>query len=358
MVRARAPYMEWARHRPHPDVDLAGSNLLPCALDDLPGAREALEIAGESPDGYAPLVEAISARYGVPADHVATAGGCSGANFLACAALLEAGDEVLIEHPAYDPLIAAARMLGASVRSFERRFEEGYALIPERIEAALGARTRLVILSSPHNPSGVLAPEGSLRALGHVAQRAGIHVLVDEVYLDAALGEKHPPAAKLSPAFISTNSLTKSWGLASLRCGWTLASPGVTERIRRARDIVDVWAPMPADRLSVLAFHHLDRLAARARSLIEANSPIVSDFLSSRPELEFVPSRSTIVFPRFRDGRDSEPFARRLFETSRVAVAPGRFFESPSHFRLSFGGSTENLRRGLDAISTCLEADS
>src|SRR5512144_2634534 len=187
MTVSRAPYMEWARHRPSPEVDLAGSNLLPCTLDDLPGAREALAIAG---------------RYGVAANCVATAGGCSGANFLACAAILEIGDEVLIEHPAYDPLAAAARMLGAAVRFFERRFEEGYVPDADRVAAALNSRTRLVILSSPHNPSGVLASRESLDALGRVAEKAGVHVLVDEVYLDAALGDKHPPAASLSPAFI------------------------------------------------------------------------------------------------------------------------------------------------------------
>ena len=79
MTRARAPFMEWARHRPRPEVDLASSNLLACTLEDLPGAHGALDIAGESPDGYAPLVEAIAQRYGVAPERVATAGGCSGA---------------------------------------------------------------------------------------------------------------------------------------------------------------------------------------------------------------------------------------------------------------------------------------
>ncbi len=356
MVRSRAPYMEWARHRPHPEVDLAGSNLLACTLDDLPGAREAVDIEGESPDGYPPLVEAIASRYGVAPDRVATAGGCSGANFLACAALLGAGDEVLIERPAYDPLIAAAKMLGARVRFFERRFEEGYAIDPGRVEAALGPSIRMVVLSSPHNPSGVLASRESLEALARVAQRARIHVLVDEVYLDAALGEKHPPAATLSPSFISSNSLTKSWGLASLRCGWTLASPEVTRRIRRARDVVDVWGPIPSDRLAVVAFRNLDRLAVRARALIEANSRLVADFLASRGDLEWVPSRATLAFPRFADGREADPFARRLLERYGAAVSPGSFFDSPAHFRLSSGGETEKLRQGLESIARCLDS--
>ena len=354
MVRTRAPYMEWARHRPKPDVDLAGSNLLPCTLDDLPGAREVLDIAGESPDGYAPLVEAIARRYGVSSDRVATAGGCSGANFLTCAALLDAGDHVVIESPAYDPVIAAAKMVGAHVSFFERRFEEGYAIDPDRVAAALTPRTRLLILSSPHNPSGVLAEEDSLKRLARIAEGAGIHVLVDEVYLDAALGEKHPPSATLSPAFISSNSLTKSWGLASLRCGWTLASPEMTQLIRRARDVVDVWGPIPSDRLSVVAFQNLDRLAERARTLIGTNSRVVSDFLAAGPQLEYVPSRATIAFPRFADGRDAGPFAQRLLARHRVAVAPGSFFGSPAHFRLSLGGATEELRRGLASIASCL----
>jgi aspartate/methionine/tyrosine aminotransferase len=349
--------MEWAKSRPLPAIDLAGSNLLACTLDDLPGARDALDLAGESPDGYRPLLQAIAVRYGVTPDRVATAGGCSGANFLACAALLDAGDEVLVERPAYDPLPAAARMLGASVRFFERSFKEDYALDPGRIAAALSPQTRLVVVSNPHNPSGVLASDDSLTALGRLAERRGVRVLVDEVYLDCVLSGRVPPAATRSPAFLSSNSLTKAYGLASLRCGWTLAAPDVTRKIRRARDIVDVWGPIPADRLAVLAFTHLDTIAARARRLIEANSRRTSDFLASRTDLESATSSATIAFPRFRDGRDAGPFVERLMREHGVAVVPGAFFEEPAHFRISFGGATADLERGLAAIGRCLESE-
>jgi hypothetical protein len=134
---SRAPYMEWAKTRPRPAWDLAGSNLLGCTLDDLPEAREALELSGSNDDGYVPLVEAIARRYGVAADRLALATGTSGANFLACAALLEPGDQVLMERPGYDPLIAAATMAGATVTRFERRFEDRYALDPDAVRAAI-----------------------------------------------------------------------------------------------------------------------------------------------------------------------------------------------------------------------------
>ena len=358
MTRAAAPYMEWAKSRPRPRIDLAGSNLHGCTLDDLPGARDAVDIAGESPEGYPPLVDAIARRYGVAAECVSTAGGCSGANFLACAALLESGDEVLVERPFYDPMPAAARLLGASVNTFERRFEDGYDVDCDRVAAALTPRTRLILLSNPHNPSGALARPESLRALGALAASRGIHVLVDEVYLDTVFDGRPSPAATLSPAFVSTNSLTKAYGLASLRCGWTLAAPELARRIRRARDLVDVWAPMPSDRLSVVAFANLDAIAARARAIIETNRSAVAAWLASRRDLACTPSRATIAFPRIAGVDDTSPFAERLFSGTGTAVAPGRFFGSPAHFRLAFGGRPDVVAAGLAAISATLDGAS
>jgi aspartate/methionine/tyrosine aminotransferase len=350
MSRSRSPYMEWAKHRPKPAIDLAGSNLLACTLDDLPGAREALDLAGESPDGYLPLIDAIAARYGVKPDNVATAVGCSGANFLALAALVENGNEVLFERPGYDPLAAAAEMLGARVTRFERRFKDGWRLDPDRIARALTPSTHVVVLSSPHTPSGVTAGAEELREIGRLAEREGLTVVVDEVYLDLVPPPAaHPPAATLSPAFVSTSSLTKAYGLASLRCGWAIASPEVTAKIRRARDVVDVWSAIPADRLSVLAFRNLDRLAERARRLVDANARLVGSFLGRRAgELECVPSSATIAFPRFADGRFSTLLVERLLHGHGVAVVPGSFFDSPSHFRISFAGATGPPREGTE----------
>ncbi|PYQ36710.1 MAG: aminotransferase, partial [Acidobacteria bacterium] len=197
---------------------------------------------------------------------------------------------------------------------------------------------------------GVLAGVDDLREIGRLAERHGFAVMVDEVYLDLA-SSGHAPAATLSPAFVSTNSLTKAYGLASLRCGWSLASPEVTEEIRRARNAVDVWSAIPADRLSVVAFRRLDRLHDRARQIVGSNAPLVQAFLDSRPELECVSSSATIAFPRFRDGRDADPFARKL-----RSAAPGAFFDAPSHFRIAYGAAPEDVEKGLEVIASSLAA--
>lgn len=353
-LRFHAPYMEWAKTRPEARFDLAVSNVLGCTLDDLPGAAEALALGGRNDNGYAPLLDAIATRYGVAPAQVTTAQGTSGANFLVCAALLSPGDEVLVERPGYDPLMGAPRLLGANITRFDRVFEDGYALDPAGVAAAITPRTRLVVITSPHNPGGVVAEPDALREIGRIAAGSGAHVLVDEVYLDAT-DATVPTAARYGDAFIVTSSLTKSYGLAGLRSGWVLSSEDVAARLRRARDVVDGTGSIVAERLSVLAFQHLDTLIARARRLLETNLAIMKRFLAACPDLEYIePRGGTVVFPRVRGVQDTTRFAERLLAAYETAVVPGHFFQAPSHIRIGFSGATDSLRDGLDRLGTAL----
>lgn len=355
-MRYLAPYMRWVKSRRSPRFDLAGSNVLACSIDDLEGAREALALSGRNDTGYAPLMDAIAARYGVRQDQVTTAQGASGANFLACAALLEPEDDVLVERPAYDPLLGAPRLLGANTVRFDRDFGSGYGLDPERIRRAMTPRTRLVIITSPHNPSGVVADAAALDEIGRIAAAGGAHVLVDEVYLDATDGAVSPAATR-GDVFISTSSLTKSYGLAGLRCGWIPSSPDVAERLRRARDVVDGTGPIVTERLAVLAFEQLDQLTARAQSLLAVNGAMVREFLDRRSDVEWIaPHGGTVAFPRLRETADSSVFADRLLIERETAIVPGRFFEAPAHFRVGFSVPTDRLAGGLAAIGAALDA--
>ena len=205
-----APYLAWAKTRPAARFDLAGSSVLPCAIADLPGADRALSLDGRNDDGYPPLLEAIARQYGVTASQVTAATGAAGANYLVFAALIQPGDDVLVERPGYDPLLGAARLAGATTRRFERRLDRAFSLDPDRVKRAMTPGTRLIVVTSPQNPTGALATEDVLREIGRIAESAGAHVLVDEVYLDQA-ESPHPPAATLGGVFISTSSLTKSY---------------------------------------------------------------------------------------------------------------------------------------------------
>jgi aspartate/methionine/tyrosine aminotransferase len=352
-----APYMRWAKFRSEARYDLAGSNLVACTRDDVPGIMDDLPLTGPGPEGYPPLFEAIGKRYRVGPGRIALATGCSEANFLVCAALLRPGDEALVEKPVYDPLVAAARMVGARVAHFERRFEEKWVVDPDRVARAMTKRTRLVIISSPHNPSGVVVPPETIRGLGDLAEKNDAWLLIDEVYRDAMYDRPRESSADAHPRCIATNSLTKTYGLPGLRCGWAMGAPDVIERIRRARDAVDAVGSYPAEVASARAFAMLDRLEARARAIIEPNLSRLAAFIDSREDLEWVrPDGGTVAFPRFVDGRDTDSFAERLLSERETAIVPGRFFGAPSHFRIAFGVAPETLESGLEATSRALKS--
>lgn len=352
-----APYLLWAKSRHPASIDLAGSNLLHCSLADLPGVREAIDIAAPNDNGYPPVLDAIAAHYGIVRSRIAQAGGASGANFVAVAALVGAGDDVLVERPTYDPLIGAARLMGANITRFERHAADGFRLDPDEVRRAMTPRTSLIVVTTPHNPSGVRIDRATLQTLAGIADDAGAHVLVDEVYLDGdCLAAGHAPAphsaAQIDGPIVVTSSLTKSYGLAGLRSGWAIAPVDTAERLRRTRDVIDNANSAPADRLAALAWSLLPQLAERTRALLRANLAIARDFFSAHPQFDLPePPHCSVVFPTLSGDESAEAFVQRVLDDHGVALAPGRFFEAPDRFRISLAGKTETLERGLRCLS-------
>jgi hypothetical protein len=352
--KKRSAYMEWAKLSSKARFNLATSGLTNVTLAEFPLQSEDLEITGGG-YGYGPLLERIARHTGVPIECIVTAEGTSMANHLAMAALLEPGDQVVIEEPTYGLLLDLARYLGAKVRRIQRRFEDGFEISLGEVEAAIGPGTRLVILTNLHNPSGALISQEKLRSIGEIARRSGSFLLVDEVYLPMLFDIAPPTSFSLGENLVVTNSLTKTYGLSGLRCGWILAAPQLTHRMWRLNDLFAATAAHPSERMSVMAFDCLDRFRQRARDLLEANRTLLDAFLDSRNDLEcFRPPAGSIVFPRLTKG-DPGAFFQLLREKYETSVVPGIFFEMPQHFRLGIGCSTEELSQGLERLGTALD---
>ena len=154
-VRA-SEYMHWAKTSSRARFNLATSGLANMKLQDLKVSLEDLEITGDTGYGYAPLIEALAARYRVETNCVVTAFGTSFANHLAMAALINPGDEILFESPAYEPMLATAYYLGARVNRCQRIFENGFRLTAAEIERHLTPHTKLIVITNLHNPTGTL----------------------------------------------------------------------------------------------------------------------------------------------------------------------------------------------------------
>jgi aspartate/methionine/tyrosine aminotransferase len=355
-----APYLRWAKVRPRVTHDLASSGLLPVTTAELLGdvrAREAFEITGPSDEGFLPLREAIGARYGLTADHITIAAGASGANFQAFLALLQRGDDVLIEKPGYDPLIAAVRTAGANVVTFERSWTKGFALDPGAIRAALTPATTLIVVSNAHNPSGAMAGRDVLEEIGAIARSAGALVLVDEVYAEAQHDDSPMPmpAACLGDVFVTTSSLTKAYGFAGLRCGWIVASPALSERIRTTRDVIDGSGPFVAESLSETAVRDIARLRTRARRILSENFTTLKAMACAHPRLEWLePVAGTTAFPKVKDVDDTTAFVDALIRDYDTVVVPGHFFQAPAHIRIAFGGDPQRFRSSLAQLDRAL----
>ena len=348
----QSEYMHWAKTQRPTRHPLSGSEVPHFAMERLGVTIADLELDGASRHRDPGLREAIAAHEGVPPECVVMADGTSMANMLAMAALVAPGDEVLFEAPTYEPMLAAARFLGARIRRFARTAETGFALDPDAVAAAVTPATRLIVLANLHNPSGAFADEAALARLGSL----GPLVLVDEVYRDAAFAERPRSAALLGPAFVTTNSLTKVYGLSGLRCGWILAAPELAERMWRLNELFGVAQAHAAERLGAIALARIDEVLGDTPARVAANRAMFADYLAGRDDVEWTPTPYGLTaFPRLLSG-DPEQLDALLRDRFETSIVPGRWFEAPDHFRVGLGGRTEELAKAIDRLGAGLDA--
>ncbi len=357
MRHKHSDYMHWSKTQSRARFNLATSGVTPFPFRELPIDLKDLEINGDDSYGYAPLQQAIAAHHGVDPDCVVESAGTSMANHLAMAAILEPGDEVLIEHPAYGPILDIAQYLQANMKRFRRVEENGWAIDPAEVRRCITPKTRLIVITNLHNPTSVLTPNSVLREIGDIARSTGALVLVDEVYLDAVYENAPRTSFHLGPQFVVTSSLTKIYGVSGLRCGWILAQPDLAWKMRRFNDLYSATPVHPGQLLSAAAFQHLDLLRERARRILETDRKLLGDFLAQQSAISAISTEwGTTSFPRLLSG-NADAFLERLRSEFDTSAVPGRFFEMPDHFRIGMGVNTEMFAEGLSRISRALTCD-
>ena len=346
--------MNWAKTSSAAKLNLCTSGVANLQLKELQFSLDDLELT-DGGYGYAPLLNAIGGRYKVATDCIVTAAGTSFANHLALAALIEPGDEVLFEQPTYEPFLATAQYLGGYIRRFTRKFDDSFQLQPEDIERAVTTKTRLVVITNLHNPSGVFTDSRTLKDIGDIAAKVGARVLVDEVYMETLFESRPRTAFHLGGQFVITSSLTKTFGLSGLRCGWIFAEPRLANRMWLLNDLFASTPVHIAERLSVAAFSQLDALAERSKKLLDRNRALMNKFLDSRDDLISVrPEFGTVMFPRVTSVAVDQ-LCTLLQEKYETSVVPGKFFEMPEHIRIGFCGDTKSLEEGLSRLGKALD---
>ena len=325
MRKAKFPHMEWAKaHTEEPaPIELGFSG---AGHPAGPNFREYV-------NGDPLLAGRIAKRYAVPADHVYLTGGTSLANFVTIAAFAGRGTRVAVELPHYAPLHEIPKGMGARVTEVRRS--------PSGTLPSIPRGTELVIVSTPHNPTGRLLGDADWRRLARFADGGGI-VIADEVYRDL---QARPPrvAATRHPRFLTTAGVTKAYGLGSLRMGWVLGAPDLLARVARVNDLVSVQCSTP----SILALRRVwDRLPEFRRN---AMRPIKRNLATLRHSgLGFIePQAGLTVFVRVGDG---DRCMREMGERG-VGLASGSFFGDNRYARLFLGAQPETFAEGVRRLS-------
>ncbi len=154
---------------------------------------------------------------------------------------------------------------------------------------------------------------------------------------------------------MTTNSLTKVYGLSGLRCGWILAEPGLATSFWRLQDLMTSSAVHAAERISCFALANLQKIGQRARQLIGENRLVLERFFDERADLEAIRmDYGTTSFPRLKQG-SVDALCENLHENYETTVVPGRFFEMPQHFRIGLGCEEAIFRNGLERLSQALD---
>ncbi len=326
-----------------------------------PGAGEAFErhwLGYTESLGAPSLRREISRIYtGLSPEQVLVHSGAEEAIFLCMHATLSADDHVVVQTPCYQSLLEVALSIGCAVTPWEVQDSGGWTLDPADLERSLRPETRLVIINSPHNPTGYLMPCDVFREVNRITQSRGIRLFSDEVYreLEYSVADRLPAAADLNPLAVSLGVMSKTYGLPGLRIGWIgTQDSGLYSRMAALKDYTTICSSAPSEFLAELALRHRRQIAERNLGLIQHNLTVLDAFFSRHADLFHWPRpiAGPIAFPRLLKG-DIDSFCQDLVTQANVLLAPGSLFDDAhDHFRVGFG--RRNLPEAVEHLESYL----
>lgn len=310
--------------------------------------------------GYLPLRELLARESNVGKDDILVTVGAAAALFIIATSVLKEGDRLLVLRPNYATNIETPRALGAKIDFYDLRFEEGFRPNINHLIEMIQPDTKIVSITTPHNPTGVMISEDDLRRLAQACERHGCLLLVDETYRDMAFGPLPPLAATLGPHVISVASLSKTYGLPGIRMGWLVnTDPKLMETFLAAKEQIYITGSIVDEEIAHKYLEKRAQFLPTIRKTIESHFGIVSDWFAGEKRLEWVKTEGGVVcFPRIAAsaGIDAEKFYSVLNSKYGTFVGPGHWFEQPrTYMRIGFGWpTTDELRTGLQNVSRAI----
>lgn len=354
--------------------DIAESGIFPLTL------RELIDLipVGEREDtfnrlldirlGYSEARGTFALRTGLAAtyrdtspDEILVTTGAIEANFLLFNTLLEPGDHVIAVSPAYQQLQSVPRAIGCDVSLWQLRPENGFHYDLAELRRLITPKTKLIVINTPHNPTGAMLSAEELREVYDLAVSADARVLADEAYrwLELPGGEPLPPPMRdLGEAAISVGTFSKPFGLPGLRIGWMAAPAEIVQACWRWRDYVSLSPGKLNDAMALLALRHRAQIIARMQKIVDANLDTAETWFAANAELAaWTPPRAGLLaLMSYAPEIPSLTLANKLAEDFSVMLAPGSAFGYEGYLRIGIGQTPAIFAEGLRRTAECLRS--
>lgn len=283
------------------------------------------------------------ARFGAKLENVMVTSGVSGGLYLALMATIDPGDEVIFADPYFVMYTHLVNLLGGTPVPVSTYPD--FKLTPERVEAAITPKTKMLIVNSPANPTGVTLNGDELAALAAVARKHNLLVIADEIYEALLYDEKAATMVGMYENVILLNGLSKSAGMTGWRLGWAAGPADIIQAMNTLQQYTFVCAPSVAQKAAVVA---LGADMAPKVAAYREKRDIIYNGLKDRFNVTR-PGGAFYIFPE-APGGDGDAFVKKAIENNLLIIPGSVFSGAKTHFRISFAATNDTLRKGIDIL--------
>lgn len=282
--------------------------------------------------------------------------GAAEANYIATRTLMAPGDEIVIMLPNYMQIWGIAKNHGYRIKAFHLREESGWAPDLAELSENVTAKTRLIAVCNPDNPTGRAMTADEMEAIINQADKVGAWILADEVYAGAErLTDLQTPSFfGRYDKVVATGSMSKAYGMPGLRVGWAVGPAGIIDDIWARHEYTTISATMLSNKLAAVALSPevRPRILQRTRHFIRQGFPILQGWMEEHRDILALhpPDAAAIAFVRYNLEINSTQFVDRLRRDKSVLIVPGDHFGLDRFIRISFGLPRETLLPALDRI--------
>lgn len=287
--------------------------------------------------------------------------GAAGALFIIHTSLLAASDHLVVVRPNYATNIEVPVAIGCEISYIDLQFETSWKIEIDKIKAAIKPNTKLVSITTPHNPTGTVMDEKEIQELAAFVEEKNILLLVDETYRDTFFKTTYPLCATINSHVISVASLSKAFGLPGLRLGWIISqNQKLLETFLAAKEMIYISNPVLDEEVAYKFLVEKEKYTPQINQNCKTNFEALTQWIEFEKRIEYIkPSGGVVCFPRFKKeiNMDTQKFYEILFSKYKTLVGPGHWFAMPDEYmRIGFGWpSVFDFKKGLENISNAID---